>query len=439
MPNALSVSLIVVLMGLSGTARAADLHVDPAAPDGGTGTPDAPFASVQAAFGSGRVQDGDRLLLTPGFHGAVGISAPEYAIGVTIEGPPLARGRAWVTNLRVHAGAGLTIRRILVMPDPDGAEKPASWGPALVRVEDAAHRITLENLEVRSAPDGALVGRRRADQWVGHTWSGIDFGAGGKNVARGNLLRGVVHGIVSWGVGDVVEGNVIDGFTGDGLRGLGDSSVFRANRVRNCYKVDDNHDDGFQSWTRGSGEGGRRGSVGAGVVRGVTVSGNRIEEWSRPEDHPLRCTLQGIGLFDGFYEDWTIENNIIAVSHWHGITMLGARNGRVVNNTVINVRPEVGGGRPWIMVTAHKDGRPSFGVDVRNNIAPAYKLEGAEWGNNIVLRFPRALFSDVRGLVPNPDGRAAGAADPAWQPPTDIDGRPRPASGGDAGAIQGRP
>ena len=36
------------------------------------------------------------------------------------------------------------------------------------------------------------------------------------------------------------------------------------------------------------------------------------------------------------FVDWVIENNVVIVDHWHGITLGGARNCRIVNNTVID-------------------------------------------------------------------------------------------------------
>ena len=51
---------------------------------------------------------------------------------------------------------------------------------------------------------------------------------------------------------------------------------------------------------------------------------------------PHRGALQGIGCFDGMFVDWIIENNVIIVDHYHGITLGGARGCRIVNNTVID-------------------------------------------------------------------------------------------------------
>ena len=109
-------------------------------------------------------------------------------------------------------------------------------------------------------------------------------------------------------------------------------------------------------------------------MRGIVLRGNTIINFENPAQ-PLKGTLQGIGCFDGFFVDWVVENNVVITNHWHGISLYGVRNSRVVNNTVID-NNSASPGPPWIMVTAHKDGRQSDGVVVRNNLATDYDVTG---------------------------------------------------------------
>ena len=152
---------------------------------------------------------------------------------------------------------------------------------------------------------------------------------------RDNRLLNVNFGISVGASDSLITGNLVENFAGDGLRGLGNHCTFEYNTVKNCYKVNANHDDGFQSWSTGPG------GVGTGEVVGVVLRGNTIINYDDP-NQPYRGTLQGIGCFDGTFVDWVIENNVIITDHWHGITLLGARNCRVINNTVMdqnNTRP----------------------------------------------------------------------------------------------------
>ena len=117
--------------------------------------------------------------------------------------------------------------------------------------------------------------------------------------------------------------------------------------------------------------------------------------------------MQGIGCFDGFYEDWIIENNIIITDHWHGITLVGARNCRIVNNTVID-RNSTKPGPLRIRIGNRKNGQPSTGNIIRNNLATGYSLEPeigiADHNLTVPNRQDQILVCRCRGvrLSPSP-------------------------------------
>jgi len=220
------------------------------------------------------------------------------------------------------------------------------------------------------------------------------------------------------------------------LRGLGDNDVFEYNTVQNNKIGDDfdeNHDDGFQSWTVGD-----DGQVGTGEVTGVVLRGNLFINALDPND-PLRSSMQGIGCFDGFFVGWIVENNVVITDHWHGISFYGMRDSRIVNNTVIDLA-EGQPGPPWIMVTAHKDGRPSENVIVRNNLSTDFSLEGNNItdDHNLLIEDASQLFVaapfDLR-LISTAAAIDSGSADLA--PALDILGVHRPQGAGyDLGAYE---
>ena len=226
------------------------------------------------------------------------------------------------------------------------------------------------------------------DQWLDVASNGVAIGAD-RITLRNSRIRNVRFGIGVGGNDARIQHNLVDGFSADGMRGLGDNGLFEYNIVKNNY-VDDppdgNHDDGFQSWSVGPG------GVGTGEVRGVTLRGNVFISVTNP-NHPLRSTMQGIGCFDGFFVDWVVENNVVVTDHWHGISFLGMRDSRIVNNTVIDIN-SVSPGPPWIMVAPHKDGRPSENVVVRNNLATDYSLAGTSISadHNLEIANPATYF-----------------------------------------------
>ena len=224
-------------------------------------------------------------------------------------------------------------------------------------------------------PDEVAAGWSATD-WAEQPGTAMSSRAPGTQFLR-NRIRNVTHGIsiAHDSPNARVAGNVIDGFSRDGLRGIGEYGVFEGNTVMNAYDVDDHHDDFFQSWSVGE-----DGSPGTGVIRGVVLRGNLFIGFTDP-DRPFAGAAQGIGCFDGFYEGWIVENNVILVNHWHGITFLGARDVRIVNNTVLDVQRGERPGPPWIDVSSHKDGTPSEDIVIRNNLvmnAGAYGIYAKE-------------------------------------------------------------
>ena len=128
----------------------------------------------------------------------------------------------------------------------------------------------------------------------------------------------------------------------------------------------------------------------------VCVKSNTIINYEDP-NQPFRGTLQGIGCFDGLFEDWVVENNVIYTDHWHGISLYGARNCRIVNNTVLDPNDE-DPGPPWIMINDHKDGTPAENCVVANNLSTSFSgVDDPESMGNIVIDTPLSFFV-------NPDG-----------------------------------
>ncbi|HOV98552.1 MAG TPA: choice-of-anchor Q domain-containing protein, partial [Bacteroidota bacterium] len=217
--------------------------------------------------------------------------------------------------------------------------------------------ITVENCYLYSVED--------ASQWNNSQWDTLSCTAitsEGKHVIiRNNYCKNVNFGITSSGDSCLIEYNTIENFAGDGLRGLGDYNVFQYNVVKNCYAVNSNHDDGFQSWSVND-----SGVVAVDTVWGMVLRGNVIINYEDP-NQPYKGALQGIGCFGGFYADWIVENNVVIVDNYHGITLSGAINCRIINNTVADIDTLTDMG-PYIKIVNHRYGGLSTGCVIRNNI-----------------------------------------------------------------------
>jgi len=446
----------LAILAAAAPARAAEFHVDPAqGSDAGDGSSARPWRSLQWVVDnrletrdwaslpwSGKalapvnpgapVKAGDTIWLRSGNHGALAIVGAYNTAPVTIAAEAGAAPR--FSGVLVRSASQWVLRGLWVSPS-HGAP-PAIR--AIVSVEDhdwtgPVSDVVLDGLEVYTVPD-EHAWATPAD-WDAGAWDGV-LADGDRVVVRGCAVRNVSYGIAVTGQGARVEHNLVDGFSGDGLRGLGDGEVFEYNLVKNAREVNADHRDGFQSWTYGPG------GVGTGVVRNVTLRGNVIVGYQ--SGVRFAGTLQGIGCFDGTYQGWLVENNVVITDHWHGISFYGAENVRLVNNTVLDLVPGAPG-PPWVMITAHKDGTPSQGGAVANNLAANVSVEGnevVEAGNLLLPADVSAWFVDPAGhdLRLRDGSPAIDRGAPAHAPAADADGVARPVGAGvDAGAFEFAP
>ncbi len=323
------------------------------------------------------VRGGDTIVLRGGYHGSLSLTGYYNLRDLTIRAEEGQTPQLSFISLMAVSRVviqGLTISpSFSAIPFDDwhivDIDSGRWWG--------STHDVTLEGCHIYTS-----------DSTVG--WTGPDWDANavngiwvnGKNITvRNNRCRNVDFGIQVLGEGHLISGNTVDGFIGDGLRGLGNDQVFERNVVKNSYIVNGNHCDGFQSWATDNVP-----------IERITLRGNTIINWDNPVHPGLTSSLQGIGCFDGPYRDWVIENNLVITDMYHGITLSGAYGCRIVNNTVVDL---VLGNElyPWIAVTDRKDGTPSEGCLIRNNICPSVLNEGQQADHNLILGRDAADYS----------------------------------------------
>ncbi|MBX3459932.1 MAG: right-handed parallel beta-helix repeat-containing protein [Planctomycetes bacterium] len=301
------------------------------------------------------------------------------------------------------------------------------WGPA--------QGMIVRNCDVFCGNDASAW---TAQDWIDNASTAFDSRSDTTQILN-NTIRNTRYAIACSGANCVVRDNVIDGFSGDGIRGLGDYGVYEYNVVKNAIDVGDgHHDDGFQSWSVGPG------GVGTGSVTGVVLRGNTFINHENPS-HPMRTTMQGVGCFDGWFDDWVIENNVVITDHWHGITLLGARNCRIVNNTVIDLYTGTPG-PSWIQIGFHKDGTPSEDCVIRNNLSNTISVPGGQTNivsdHNILVNDPSLFFVDPAAfnLRLLETASAVDAGSGALAPGIDRDKFARPYGAGiDVGAYEWHP
>ncbi len=379
------------------------------------------------------VKAGDTIWLRSGYYGALSIQSAYNLAPVSVAAE--VGGSPRFSEVLVRSSQNWILRGFSVSPSYAATYSTGT----MVTVENhswqgPAYDIVIDEFEIFSVPNETVW--TLASDWDTKAANAV-IASGDRVTVRNCQIRNTNFGISMTGLGSRVEGNTIDGFSGDGMRGLGDDEVFEYNLVKNRRDVNANHPDGFQSWSLGSG------GVGTGVVKNITLRGNTIIAYEDPAI-PFVGTLQGIGCFDGFYEGWIVENNVVITDHWHGISLYGARNCRIVNNTVLDLN-SVDPGPPWIMVTAHKNGTLSQNCIVRNNLTTDLSVVGENMteDHNILLPVdPAPYFVDLahHNVHLSPDSPALDQGSSTLAPAIDADMNPRPnGTAIDVGAYERMP
>ncbi|NLF30377.1 MAG: right-handed parallel beta-helix repeat-containing protein, partial [Planctomycetes bacterium] len=365
-----------MIMAVAASAvGAATFYVDPVnGTPAGDGSAADPWRTIQEVWTTGRIETralngsvknpgapvkaGDTILLLSGYHGELVCNQAFNDDVITVqaaEGHTPELRRISLSGASRWAFRGLTISYSLAP-----TVNPTSMVTFNSRSSNGqCSDISIEDCFIYSQLDSSAW---TAQQWIDLATSAIDLGhAGLRLTARNNRILNVAWGINVGAEDCLVEYNEITNFRGDGMRVMMHGAVVQYNVIKNCYKVDGNHDDGIQGYY----------SLDPGqTVYDLTLRGNVIINQEDP-DQPHPGTLQGIGFFDGPFINCVFENNVIMVDHWHGITVYRAGNCRIVNNTIFNkdYHDAKSGFHPWIGLTPDGGSPPNI---IRNNIMQAW-------------------------------------------------------------------
>ncbi len=375
------------------------------------------------------IKGGDIIVLKNGDHGRIQIQGAynDKFITITAENTH----QAIVGNMNISAASKWRIKNLKIRRMCDEGENYSSlFSIRNHNWHGNVHDIIAENCQVISADDSST--------WSKEDWNTKPMNAvsvSGERIAvRNCYCKNVDFGIGADGRFNQITGCTVENFAGDGLRGNGNDLLFELNTVKNCYAVNENHDDGFQSFSVN----------GAPPRERVVFRRNTIINYS-DINQPFRGTLQGVGCFDGWYIDWIVENNLVVVDHWHGISFYGADGCRITNNTVVfpfdSMNTER---RVWIRVGPHKDHTDSRNCIVRNNISISqHRFPGVVWENN--LKFEKTpescmkFFADPEAgdFSPASESPAVDYGTSEGSPLIDINGTERTSGKAcDAGAFE---
>lgn len=307
--------------------------------------------------------------------------------------------------------------------------------------------IIFDGNTINSKP-GQIAWKSEADAFAANETlsGGISVNQGSCISITNNRITNVFNAIMfggdpntDYGKYYVVSDNVIDDFAGDGIDHFGSHVRIERNLITNGHDICESkcvHMDGIQGWNWNN----RPGLLNVDVV----IDGNRIIAQTRPGLVLPAGTLQGITVFDGRWDGFQVFNNLVVATAWHGITIAGAKNLSIVNNTLANISSEPRR-TSWIKFAAYKNdpADTAYNVVMRNNVAPFQGTDRRDmaYGNvvidhNLILKNPDEYEDNfvkfdpekfAFDLHPTKRSDARGEGSPEGAPATDIEGNPRQA------------
>lgn len=315
------------------------------------------------------IKAGDTIILYTGLHGEVFLNNYVNADFITIKA---ARNNyPIIKNIHVRAGKKWRIEGVRVSSEPYGSY----ISDKLIFLESHSWQGPVSSIEIKDCElFSTNTAWTLANDWVTKASSGIVI-RGDSILVENNSLENIRLGITMQGENIQVIGNSIKNFSADGIRILGSNNLVELNTIKNCYDVDGNHDDGIQSYT-----------TGGLVVDNNIVRRNMIINYENP-NQPLLGSLQGIGCFNGPFNNWIVENNLVIVDHWHGVSFYGGHNCHIINNTIIDPTPDITPGPAWIKIE-DLNGNPSSNCMVKNNVSNDLAINpnsNTNEGNNVQL------------------------------------------------------
>jgi hypothetical protein len=386
---ALGILLFTIFAAVNAPARAAGTYSGCAAPPSSftkalTATPTT-FASILNTAAAG-----DVIYLNSGNYGAVSISNKKYSQFLTIKagsGQTPVLSSLEVNSVSHMVFAGLTINGNGVRAkSPDGilvnlgSSNNVVFEDNIVESTSGAFPWEAETtnetaIDASIAPSDGIIASQ--DYCLALNSNQI------KNVFNAMGLGGDQIG--TDGQNYMVADNTIDHFAGDGIDHSVTNIVIQGNHITNALDICASkcvHNDGIQgfNWEDKSGI----------TNKNVVIDSNYIQSQTAT-NLPLAVSLQGIDIFDGFWENVSVTNNVVLVSSDTGISIAGVNGLHIINNSVMNI-PLNGvsqslaswmySGVTWITAggTTHEGGTTS-NVIVRNNIAPLIAASAATSGN----------------------------------------------------------
>lgn len=357
-----------------------DYYVDPSKGSmNNPGTVASPWNKLSNVFSTGkRFKTGDTINLYRGYHGLVNITGINTG-NVYIQPVPGHTPTVKCINFKnAHYWyiKGLTISPSTVPAGDADAILPGSGINIDVLYNENSHYNTIKNCSLYTQQINTNFTRTNWNNWS----CGINVFGHNNTLSGNHMYNGGGIQINYHSNSTQIDNNVIENVGSDCMGLRGNYCIVENNLFMNTHKVSANHND---------------------LIQGMGTTGNIIRNnelraytdpnqpyisdagWATtPTSKPGVSITQGIGLFDGTFKDWVIENNLIKVDHTIGIWILGPQNCTIKNNKIVRCGQNVWNinGPPSIKISTTKGGGPATNNTVTGNQAEKFYLDSAQNG-----------------------------------------------------------
>jgi parallel beta-helix repeat protein len=367
------------------------------------------------------VKGGDRLILKNGYHGQLEITNFYFNDWLTIEGAPGEKP----TLARLHLNGlikNVYLKNLNIIKESYQGAEPYWQAADLQRNNNSmiyiasssffgkASNVKIKGCTIKTAESVSNWSRQ---DWEDKFANGIYLRTSENVEVVNSTFENIGFGIIAdyFANKATIVNTSIKNYCRDGVRLTAHDFHFEGNQVEGVVNINTSadsainfHYDAFQAFSRDEND--HNAGTGNGVIRNAVIRGNSfIGASDLPLDNGFLVDqdVQGIGCFDGFFDNFIIENNIVSVSHHHGITLLGATNATIANNTVIDSDP-TDDLFPWIRIANHKNGNTSKDCTLANNIA----TQGVHTeGDNVIEKNNHIVGTgnqnDIYSLFVDPD------------------------------------
>lgn len=171
-----------------------------------------------------------------------------------------------------------------------------------------------------------------------------------------STLRNLLNGIVTYGQQTLIKNNTIDQFSTDGIDAVVGKLSIIGNTITNGRHnaSSASHPDVIQVWSPYA-----NGKITT-VSSDILIDSNKVFT-------PKGTAASGLqGISAASCNNVTMQNNVVVVNHWNGMTASALTNSRIINNTVMSSDPSA---HPSYLTIQPNAYGASKGVVVRNNVS----------------------------------------------------------------------